>query len=208
MFMSEKRTGKLSSPIDYSGLTFEEMLEEARIYFSDIFMKKGVRPKYNGKDIFFSMSSSSGMFDLGYPEKFLHITSLDDEDKYNVFPCTNDYAYEICDIMCGGPSSISFYSVLGRWECVYRLRRIHWIREIIDLANKRDPHITEWDVVEIDHERGKYNKRFIRYHYGIDDYVIILREDKKQYIFITAFPVVSKARKKEYDRQYNRYIKK
>ncbi len=206
--MSEDISRKLSNPIDYNGLTFEEMLEEARIYFSDIFMKKSSRPKYNGKDIFFNMNTSYGMFDLRYPEKFLHITSLDDADKYNVYPCTNDYAYEQCDIMCEGPSSIGFYSVLGRWECVYRLRRIHWIREVLDLANKSDPDITEWDVVEIDHERGKYNKRFIRYHCGIDDYVIILREDGKKYTFLTAFPVVSKDRKKEYDRQYRRYVKK
>lgn len=43
---------------------------------------------------------------------------------------------------------------------------------------------------------------------GIDDYVIILKDEGKSYRFITAFPVVSKKKKTEYEAQYCRFIKK
>ena len=124
-----------------------------------------------------------------------------------MFPCTNDPAFELCENQCAGYSAYHNYTALNRWECVYRLSRIHWIREVIDLANRNDTYITEWDVVEVD-KGTKYNKRFIRYCQGIDDYVVILKERKRDYMFITAFPVVTKDKKNEFDRQYLRFSKK
>ena len=205
--MRENTTSKLTSPIIYDGYSFEDKLQEAMSYFYDYFLRKDVKPQYKGRPIYFSMEKRHGIFTLTYPERFLHITSLDDEEKYNMYPCTNDPTYEICDNRCSGSSEYSNYTAIDRWECIYRLSRIHWIREVIDLANKGDRDITEWDVVEID-KKDKYNKRFIRYCHGMDDYVVILRARPKDYMFITAFPVVKKDKKAEYDSQYLRFIKK
>lgn len=206
--MSRNTISRLSEPIDYEGLTFEDKVEDAFIYFRDIFIKKENRPFYNNKFIFFDTSRITGNFELKYPERFIHITSLDDSDKYNVFPCTNDLSFENCYNKCSSESDIFSYHLIGRWECLYRLSRIHWIREVIDLANSYDSQITEWDVPECDNRRGTYYKRFIRYNCGIDDYVIILKDEGKSYRFITAFPVVSKKKKTEYEAQYCRFIKK
>lgn len=205
--MRNGTSSKLSAPIKYDGLDFEEQLKDAMNHFFNIFLDKTVKPSYNGKDIFFNMSKESDIFTLTYPERFLHIVSMDDEEKFNMYPCVNDPSYEYCDNRCTGSSEIINFSVLNRWECPYRLSRIHWIREVIDLANNGDPDVTEWEVVEAN-SRGKYNKRLLRYCCGIDDYLIVFRDHDNRYQFITAYPIVKKSKKEECDNAYSSYMQK
>lgn len=201
--MYNKKNSKLTPPTTYDGYDFKEKLEQAMDCFYNSFLKAEVKPEYNNKKIFFNMNKKHGNFTLPFPERFLHIVSIDDEEKFNVDPCTNDIAKEICDNQCENESQLAFFRALKRWECPYRLHRIHWIKELFKLANNNDKDITEWDVQEKSIS-GSSKKRLIRYSCGVDDYVIVLREQDKRYNFLTAYPVVSKRKKREFDNAYNR----
>lgn len=199
---------KLSRPVIYDGYSFNEQLEQAMDRFYNSFLRKEVKPTYNDRPIFFDMSRKLPGILLPYSKSFLHIVSLDDADKYNVYPCNNDISMENCTLNSCGDANLYYFQVLGRWECQYRLSRIHWIPEIFKLANNHDPCIYEWEEIEVGKSYGKYIKRLIRYHCGIDDYIIVLQEREQDYYFITAYPVSSISKKKHFDRQYQCYQKK
>ena len=204
-------------PINYNGNNFEEKMKDCFTYFNDIFMNKDNRPEYNGRFIFFNTNRETTYGErkvtLNYPEKFIHLISIDDADeqddvfdgtqKYNIFPCYNDVAYETCNSKCTASEIPSFY-MTGRSECYYRMNRVHWIREIIDLANKDDQSITEWREPKTTKKGSQYD-RVIRYQDPRSDYLIVLKEDKNKLIFITAHPVVLKAKKKKLDSDYKKF---
>lgn len=188
---------KLSEPIIYNGSTIQEMLTMGMDHFYKSFLQKDIKPKYKGKDIFFDMDKMyRHRLVMPYPIAFMHIVSLDNDDKYNLFPCTNDISSEICENNCTLDRSLSHFYTYGRWECMYRLSRIHWIPEIINLANEDDP-----DIYTFQEEKNDGKHRFIdhniRYLCGVDDYLIILREYERRddFYFITAYPVVSVTKK-------------
>ena len=201
--MRDRTKSKLSSPIIYPGSTIDEMLSAGIHHFYNIFLKKEVKPTFRGKRIFFDMDKNhKHRFLMPFPLSFMHITSLDAEDKYSVSPCINDISTELCKSQCLLTQAHPAYMTYGRWECLYRLHRIHWIGEVIVLANAGDENIY---IFEEDKTDG--NKKFtdvnIRYHCGMDDYLIILRYRLKEddYLFITAFPVVSKRKKEQLDKK-------
>lgn len=206
--------GKLSSPLVLTGDTFIEMLENLEEYFATIFMDKDARALYNEKFIFFNMDR----FHLGngnrlkYPERFLHICSIEDKHNYTIFPCNNDKTYSLCKTYCNLTNSHTEFKKINRTECLYRMTRIHWIPEIINLANTKDEGITVWTKPTTDRHKNKIYKHFIRYESGIVDYVIILKEDRKRgytqkYNFISAYPVFTKRNKEQFKEDYVRYAK-
>lgn len=198
--MRDKSKSILSSPISYDGNDFRDKMHDALNHFSDIFLKKEVKPKINNKDIFFEMSKKGPRFVLKYPIAFLHLISIDEISKYNLFPCYNDIAYENCENQCHD-SQMTEFRIINRSECLYRLNRIHWIKEIIDLANKNHSLITKWEEKK-KNQKGYDKQLFIRYNCGLDDYIIILndRPKKNDYFFKTAYPVVNKSTKRKFDR--------
>ena len=179
--MSDIMVRELSSPTTYDGDDFQEKLEQAMDCFYNSFLKKDVKPTYNNRSIFFSMDKYFGNVKLPFPERFLHIVSLDDEDKFDVNPCINDIAREICENQCENESQWHYFKFIKRWECPYRLHRIHWIIEVIRLANSSNSHVDEWSVLEKS-TSGNYKKRLIRYHYKLDDYLIIFKERRSDYL--------------------------
>lgn len=70
------------------------------------------------------------------------------------------------------------------------------------MANEKDPDIFIFEEEKTDGKK-KYMDINIRYCCGMDDYLIILRERVKEddYLFITAFPVVTKTKKKQLDKK-------
>lgn len=194
---------KLSDPIIYDGESIDEMLSAGMDHFYHTFLKKEVKPKFRGRDIFFDMDNMfMRMFRMPFPLSFMHITSLDDDDKYSVAPCVNDISTELCGSQCCINDAHTSYKVYGRWDCLYRLHRIHWIGEVIALANANDEYIQVFEEEKTDGSK-KYTQVNIRYNCGMDDYLVILRERKNvgDFIFITAFPVVSKRKKEQLDKQ-------
>lgn len=89
---------------------------------------------------------------------------------------------------------------------------MHRISEVIELANVDDEYIDQWIEVDLDKKKNKIRKVYIRYTYGNDDYIVILKEKKQRdksifYDFITAFPVFLKRNKQQYKEAYYRYKK-
>lgn len=202
---------KLSEPMLYNGVSIEEILDKAMDNFYHSFLKKDVKPKYNSKDIFFDMSKKhkeNNMLMLSHPERFLHISSLGmDETKYDMLFCENDSAKNNCFNSCeNGESKNSSIRLIGRTECIYRINRIHWIPEIIRFANEGSLQVQEWDYKDKVHNHKPVCKRYIRYIGDGIDYVIILRERKSDYLFVTAYPVLSKRARRKFNRDYKNYI--
>ena len=198
---------KLSDPMLYNGVSIEKILDEAMDNFYHSFLKEEVKPKYNSKDIFFNMNKKYANFTLKYPEKFLHISSLDiDDTKYDMLFCENDWAKNSCFNTCeNGSSNNSNFRLIGRIECIYRINRLHWIPEIISIANSGSNNIKEWNHC---YKNGKgilKTKRCIRYTDKAIDYIIILEESKNGYDFITAFPVLLKSFRRRFDKEYSAY---
>lgn len=201
--MRTNTKSKLSPPIIYPGDSISEMFDAGMDHFYNTFLKKDVKPRFKGKDIFFNMDKMYQRFFLmPYPLSFMHITSLNNENKYTLFPCTNDISMENCVNKCDLSSALQSYGTYQRWECLYRLSRIHWIKEIISLANEDDENVYVFTEEKNDGKK-KFNDISIRYQFGIDDYLIVLRERKREgdLLFITAYPVVSKKKKNDLDKK-------
>ena len=205
--MQRSTVSKLTDPIVYDGDNYKEQLQQAMDIFFNTFLKKDIKPLYEGKFIFFDMQKKKGNITLPFSERFLHIVSLDDEEKYTMFPCANDVSYELCETECNIEYASPFLRAINRWDCPYRLARIHWIKQVIDLANEGNSNITEWDEYDKDSRGQRTVKRLIRYHCGMDDYVVILLERKNDYYFYTAYPVLTKTKKATYDRKYREHVK-
>lgn len=214
---------KLSKALKCEGVCFKKDMTLVYNLFFECFMKKENRPLYRGKFIFFNMSkdfyiSTNGITviqSLPMPERFFHIISLEDGwRKYNVPPCNNDDSIEYCKNECKlHNSTIKEFRLINRTECYYRLMRIHRIPEIIELANNNDYNIEEWTEVEKDKKKNKIYKRFIRYKHKKDDYIVILKENRKNgqvenYSFITGFPLFGRVNKEEYNKKYYNYKKR
>ena len=212
---------KLSEPYDYEGKSFIDDMNQIYSKFRDEFLCKENRPTYKGKFIFFNMSKKARIKvnsilmeeELSKQERFYHIISLESKKKYIMYPCANDKAIECCSNDCTLSNALSEFKVLNRTECYYRLARINRIAEVINLANQNDENIEEWIEIEVDKKKNKVYKNFIRYKHKKDDFIVILREDRKRgqvckYIFVTAFPLFEKENKKEYDKKYKKFIQK
>ncbi|WP_302334371.1 hypothetical protein [uncultured Romboutsia sp.] len=215
---------KLTPPIFYNGDSIEEIIDSAYEDFKNGFMNKDKRPKYKGKFIFFNMNKNIKVMNkdaineedrytnitLTKAERFYHIISIDKKEYIQVFPCYNTPEYESCQVECETIRAKGEFIYLSRVECLYRLYRIHRISEVIELANADDKHIDQWVEIELDKKKNKIRKIYIRYTYGNDDYIVILKEkvnrDKSIYYeFITAFPVFLKRNKDQYKEAYNSY---
>lgn len=218
---------KLSPSVFYEGDTIEEIIDSGYEAFKNEFMNKDNRPRYKGKFIFFNMNNIVRVLNkeavgeddrftsvqLSKCERFYHIISIDKKEYSQVFPCYNTPEYETCEVECETVKARGEFAYLSRVECLYRLYRIHRISEVIELANIDDEHIEQWIEEELDKKRNKVKKVYIRYTYGNDDYLVILKEKKQRdgnvfYEFITAFPVFLKRNKQQYRDAYREYKKR
>ncbi|MCY7988539.1 hypothetical protein P8844_06150 [Bacillus spizizenii] len=195
-----------------SGSNVNERLKNLNAHFYEIFMEKDARPTFNDKFIFFDMNKHYKGITLPFPERFMHICSIEDKN-YSMFPCNNDFTFALCSNKCQMSSALSSFKKINRTECLYRMARIHWIPEIIILANGNDENIYKW-IKEKTLKKGKKEKiQFIRYKDEKTDYVILLEivERKKEiinYKFKTAYPVFLKNNILEFNADYEKYQKK
>lgn len=95
--------------------------------------------------------------------------------------------------------------------CLYRLSRISWVPQIIDLANQDDPSVKIWRKEEQDKTNKRWRwKRYVRYESGLADYILIFNEVYKEgnFVFLdfrTAYPVFMKRDKFTFNKDYNNY---
>lgn len=212
---------KLSAPLPLEGKCFKKDMEIIYQSFYETFIRKETRPEYHRKFIFFNLnqnvSISNGQMAViqtfSKPERFLHIVSLEEKKKYLIDPCVNDDSILYCKNECNLSKALPEFRTLNRSECYYRLSRIHRIAEVLELANNNDADIQEWTEFEYNQKREKIYKAYIRYRHKKDDYIVILKEDRKsgildKYYFITAFPLFDREDRKEYDYKYAKFISK
>ena len=201
----------LSEPLELTESTIESNISIVFEKFNPLFIQQSKRPSFQNKTIYFEISKSSIGFTYPYPEKLMHIISLAEKSEYTILPCNNDIASVRCTNKCELTKAHLLFTTLKRNECLYRMARIHWIPEIINLSNEKDPRVKVWVQEKKNKRNKKVRKTFIRYQEDIIDYLIILSHKEKSgeienYIFDSAFPVFLTRSKKQYDEQYKRYI--
>ncbi|MCM3711051.1 hypothetical protein [Sporosarcina luteola] len=202
----------LSAPLSMQENSLEKNLSYTYGIFNSIFIHQAYRPEFEGKTIYFEVSKTVNGITYPYPEKLMHIVSLEEKREHTILPCNNDVASISCSNQCEFAKAHILFVPLQRNECLYRMARIHWIPEIIDLANKKDPRVDVW----VEKKKNKHNKfvekTYIRFREGIIDYLIILAHRKRRgvltnYIFDSAFPVFLNRSKKQYSQKYESYIR-
>lgn len=135
---------KLSPPIDITGLTKHSDIEN-KLYrvFRENIMDKEIRSEFKGKFIFVNLKNCIER----KSETFWHLISLNSKEKFNILPCNNCLSITKCYSNCiENERRILMNNSDVRNICYYRGIRIHWINEIINLANKGDPDIKIWRV--------------------------------------------------------------
>lgn len=205
----------------YYGLSFPKIFSEddnichslVTIYkdFNISFLIKNNRPKLNG--IFIYVDNK---YIYGLNKRFLHSVSIEDKKYFNSDPCINDLSNVICKTKCkaDSDSNIHCISIDDRSVCYYRLARVHWITEVINLANENNSNIKIWSKTFKDKTTGQMttNRRFVWYKNGLASYVIIFEEKYKNgnihmLRFLTAYPVFGRRAERDFINDYNYYIK-
>lgn len=124
---------KLPEPIDLEGKgNLSEIVEFVyQNYFKYDFMDKHNRERLFGKFIFLELDF------IDYrPERFWHLISFaPSAEKYTVNPCINTEDQILCNNIkhkCDDTIVIPNTKRLkNRSICIYRLRRIHWIKNLV-----------------------------------------------------------------------------
>lgn len=200
---------ELSNVLEFKGSNLRDNMKETFDLFNEIFINKENRPKLKDYFIYFETKRNVQGRELPYPEKLMHIISNDIDNELDILPCTNDVASFICNTQCKIRKANIDFHIIDRQECYFRMARIHWIPEIINLANINYPNIKLWEEVKIsDRKRNKnVTKTYIRYQDKLTDYIIILRNREmngqlNNYIFETAYPIFFERAKIQFDKGY------
>lgn len=138
-------------------------------------------------------------------ELFWHAASIEEKVKLDIQPCINDVASSLCANNCiDAFDSIVMKNGTEREKCIYRAVRVNWIREVIELYNQGDGRVKYWEKIN----SNKRKRIYLRYQEEEIDYIVIF-EDKsdKRVILITGYPVFFISAKKDYERDYQNYLK-
>ncbi len=191
--------GKLSNPMNIEG-DFQNNIDRAYSYFSEHINNRENRPTLYDKNIYVEAHE---IIDER-PSGFWHIISLEEKHKFWKFlPCNNESAMSKCNQNCNnGNNSIEIkYGSECRNLCLYRASRIHWVVEIIELANKMDSDLQVW----LKPGNNNSNKLYLRYNKEGADFVVIFSAEKKFYRLISAFPVFYLSEKENFEKEYALY---
>jgi len=211
--------------IKYNYFDFEKYVLERYKIFKKIFFNKSLN--YENRNIPIIFNTQDLDFD-NKPKLFWHISSLGKENglqynyykkrlDFNVFPCVNDKAYNMCMFKCDINNNIIYikdYNNENRVPCVYRMSRIENFEKAINLFNLKSDKITYWTKRERSKSSGIIKDIFkIRYQEGIEDYVIIFekkynKETGKVKLFWlkSAYQLFDNNTKERFDKEYENYI--
>jgi hypothetical protein len=188
-----------------------EVFEEAHALFSEQIINRDNRPKLFGRFIYFDETKKI----QDKEDSYWHIASIGEDDyKYDMYPCQNHIAQMRCKFQCNSDHPDNFLRSYNSIPCLFRAHKINWIKNIIDLANQdsNHPNLKIWKK---EHKKPREKRLFIRYLNPPIDYVLIFtivytpnKNDIKYYKFITAYPVVLKSYKRQFDKDYERYLQK
>lgn len=145
-------------------------------------------------------------------ERFMHAVSCKEGKlKHKDYPpCVNELSAEVCMTNCDLSKANFIFKSINRVECLYRLSRIHWVKQIIDMANNGDERVAVWRYEKKDKTNGKYAwKWYVRYKEKNKDFLIVFKEEKDikgemVLNFRTAYPVYLPGDKKKLEKEYSR----
>lgn len=185
-------------PILTDGLTDEEIIDKCYVIFKQSILNKD-RPDLFGKKIYIPIEW------LNYKaEMFWHVSSLSSIEDFKILPCNNDVSSVNCRKNCiENTGGITLSNGETRTLCHYRMTRVNWIREIIDLANIHNDRVKVWKKVQKDNKENLY----LRYVYREIDYILVFEEKVNRYILKSAYPLFFIESKRNHDKDYNKYRK-
>lgn len=187
--------------IDISGLTeISTIMDKCHNVFKSTMANKDDRAKLGEREIAVPLNWIECKAEL-----FWHSASIEEKSKLDIQPCINDITSSICANNCIDTfDSIVMNNGTEREKCIYRAVRVSWIREIVDLYNAGDTRVKYWEKVN----SNKRNRIYLRYQKEELDYIVIL-EDKseKRVVLITGYPVFFISAKKDYETDYQNYLK-
>lgn len=192
---------KFLTTIDFTGLKdISAIMDKCHIVFKETMANKDNRAKLGEREIAVPLNWIECKAEL-----FWHAASIEEKAKLDIQPCTNDVASSLCANNCVDAfDSIIMNNGAEREKCIYRAARVGWIREVIDLYNQGDARVKYWEKIN----SNKKNRIYLRYQEEEIDYIVIL-EDKsdKRVILITGYPVFFISAKKDYENDYQNYLK-
>lgn len=158
------------------------------------------RPLFKGREIYVPLRWIERKAEI-----FWHSASIEQKAKLEIKPCTNDLSSAFCAENCIlGTDMITVGGETRRAKCLYRALRIGWIREVIELYNENDDRVKYWEKVN----SNKKKRLYLRYQEEELDYLVVLEEKGASRVqLITAYPIFFVNAKKDYERDYQKYIK-
>lgn len=189
-------------PIDISGLIeIDKIMDKCHDLFKSSMASKENRPQLGEREIYVPLNWIEYKAEI-----FWHAASIEPKEKLDILPCNNDSSSFMCNSNCINlTNSIIVGNMNEREKCIYRSTRVGWIKPVIEMYNSGDARVKYWEKVNSD----KRNRIYLRYQEEEIDYLVVL-DDKssKRVMLVTAFPVFFISAKRDYDKEYQNYIKK
>ena len=192
-------TDKLK-PIDFQkDDSMEDIFNKCHEIFKQSVATKD-KPKLGEREIVVPLSWIENKAEI-----FWHASSIEQKSHLDILPCNNDMASSYCADNCiNGSDFVIMSNGSIRNKCIYRAARVSWIRNIIDMYNVGDERVQYWEKVNSD----KRNRIYLRYIEDEIDYMIVFEEKSRMRVrLITSYPVFFISAKRDYDRDYQNYVK-
>lgn len=191
----------IGDKIKLNGNDMEQNIQELYKLFLSIYGNLGKEPiMFENKRIFVELTSFAEM----KHEIFWHLISLSQNENFNVFPCKNDESKQYCNQNCINKTKVVMLSKNRESRiCMYRSIRMHWLKEIISLANSKNQYISIWE---------KEGHKYIRYKKQVDnideEYIVILKIMNGTYRFVSCYPVFYINSSYNFEKDYQNFLRK
>ena len=179
--------------------TINDLIDKCHTVFKTS-LSKDSKPPLGDREIFIPFTWIDNKAEI-----FWHIASLETQTNLSIKPCNNEISSYYCDSNCvSGMMKILLNNGEERSKCIYRAVRVGWIKAIIMMFNENDKRVKYWEKV---HSNGR-NRIYLRYQEGENDFIVVFEEkSEKRVVLITAFPVFYISASKDYETDYQNYIK-
>lgn len=183
-----------------NGKDLNKNIEELNKIFLELYGSLKNNPiMFDGQRVFVDLTSFAEM----KHEFFWHLSSLSQNEKFNVFPCRNDVSRKYCNENCINRTKVIMLPKNRESRfCMYRGIRIHWLKEIIRMANECDPYINIWE---------KEGHKYIRYKKEMDnideEYIVVLKIMRESFRFVSCYPVFYINASKDFETDYKSFRK-
>lgn len=188
-------------PIDITDLKkIEDIMNICHNIFKETMAAKENRPQFKGRDILVPIKW------LEYKaEIFWHSASIESKQKLDILPCNNDITSSLCKRNCVIGMDSIVLNEIEREKCIYRAVRVNWIKPVIEMYNNDDERVKYWEKMH----SNKKNRLYLRYQEEEIDYLVVLEEkSEKRVVFITAYPIFFLSAKRDYEADYQNYVKR